>query len=308
MLQRNKLDRTRIDARSEESPTMAKTSHSTRKRILDAAEKLFADRGFHGVSVREIAREAEVDVALISYHCGRKTDLFETVFLRRAEMLNQERRAMLAACRADAAPEPPSVEAIIDAFTHPLLNRSARGSAGWKHYFALVAQVNNSPELAPIGMTKFFDPLVQEFIAALREALPGAAEEDIFWSYHFLSGALTLTFAETGRIDKLSGGVCRSSDLDSVHKRLVPYAAAGFRRLCGEGSSAEQPSKQVAASKPKARRTASEPMASKPAAPAAAGKKTTKPASSRNKAAAGSTGAASSKPVVKKKLRAVRAG
>ncbi|MCC5868312.1 MAG: TetR family transcriptional regulator [Gammaproteobacteria bacterium] len=222
---------------------MGKAAASTRKRILDAAEKLFADRGFHGVSVREIAREAGVDVALVSYHCGRKNDLFETVFLRRAEMLNEERLQMLAACRQAAAPDSPSLEAIIDAFTHPLLNRSARGSAGWKRFFALVAQVNNSPELAPIGMTKFFDPLVQEFIAALRDALPGAREEDIYWSYHFLSGALTLTFAETGRIDKLSGGVCRSSDLDSVHERLVPYAAAGFRRLCA-------PAQTTAAAKP----------------------------------------------------------
>jgi hypothetical protein len=38
--------------------------------------------------------------------------------------------------------------------------------------------------------------------------------------------------SETGRIDKLSGGACRSSDLDSVHERLVPYCAAGFRALC----------------------------------------------------------------------------
>ncbi|MCC5861411.1 MAG: TetR family transcriptional regulator [Gammaproteobacteria bacterium] len=211
---------------------MSRSTQTTRERILDAAEKLFADRGFHGVSVREIAREAGVDVALVNYHCGRKSDLFETVFLRRAETLNSERLAMLKACRDAAAPAPPALEDIIDAFTHPLLNRSAHGGPGWKRYFALVAQVNNSPELAPIGMTKYFDPLVQEFIAALREALPEAAEEDIFWSYHFLSGALTLTFAETGRIDQLSGGVCRSSDLDSVHARLVPYTAAGFRRLC----------------------------------------------------------------------------
>lgn len=234
---------------------MAKTAASTRKRILDAAEKLFADRGFHGVSVREIAREAGVDVALVSYHCGRKNDLFETVFLRRAEMLNEERLQMLAACRKAAAPESPPLEAIIDAFTHPLLNRSARGSAGWKRFFALVAQVNNSPELAPIGMTKFFDPLVQEFIAALRDALPGAREEDIYWSYHFLSGALTLTFAETGRIDKLSGGVCRSSDLDSVHERLVPYAAAGFRRLCGPPEKLPAARRAKPAAKPAAKKT-----------------------------------------------------
>ena len=74
---------------------------------------------------------------------------------------------------------------------------------------------------------------MQRFIEAIRLALPDAADRDIYWAYHFLSGALTLTFAETGRIDKLSGGACKSSDLASVHERLVPYCAAGFRALCG---------------------------------------------------------------------------
>jgi Tetracyclin repressor-like, C-terminal domain len=50
---------------------------------------------------------------------------------------------------------------------------------------------------------------------------------------------LTLTFAETGRIDTLSSGLCKSSDLDSVHERLAPYVAAGFRALCARANSAE---------------------------------------------------------------------
>ena len=82
-------------------------------------------------------------------------------------------------------------------------------------------------------MTKTFDQVVQRFIEAIRRALPGCEERDLYWAYHFLSGALTLTFAETGRIDKLSGGACRSNDLVSVHERLVPFCAAGFRALCG---------------------------------------------------------------------------
>lgn len=81
-------------------------------------------------------------------------------------------------------------------------------------------------------MTRYFDPVVHAFIAALRQAMPFCDERDLYWSYHFLSGALTLTFAETGRIDNLSQGACRSSDLASVHERLVPYVAAGFRALC----------------------------------------------------------------------------
>jgi AcrR family transcriptional regulator len=205
-------------------------------RILDAAEKLFARHGFYGVSIRDITRAAEVDVALVNYHFGSKRDLFAAVFQRRAELLNPERLGMLEDVRREALPGVPTVEQIVNAFTYPLLERSARGGPGWKSYFALIAQVNNSPEWGPVLMTQHFDPLVEKFIAVLREALPGCEARDIYWGYQFLTGALTLTFAETGRIDRLSGGLCKSADLDSVHERLAPYVAAGFQALCSRAA------------------------------------------------------------------------
>jgi hypothetical protein len=157
-------------------------------------------------------------------------------------VLNEERMQRLQACIGKAKPGPPQLDDIIDAFTHPLLNRSGRGGPGWKAYFALIAQVNNSTEFGGLMMTRFFDPVVHAFIAALRDAMPGCDERDLYWSYHFLSGALTLTFAETGRIDNLSQGLCRSADLDSVHERLVPYVAAGFRALCVRSAKARRKS------------------------------------------------------------------
>jgi AcrR family transcriptional regulator len=204
-----------------------------KERILDAAERLFARHGFYGVSVRNITDAAEVDVALVNYHFGSKRELFAAVFQRRAELLNPERLARLEEVRRAALPGVPSLEDIINSFTYPLLERSARGGPGWKSYFALIAQVNNSPEWGPVLMTQYFDPLVERLIAALREALPDCPLREIYWGYQFLTGALTITFAETGRIDKLSGGLCSSSDLDSVHERLPPYVAAGFRAICG---------------------------------------------------------------------------
>jgi AcrR family transcriptional regulator len=208
----------------------------TQERILDAAEKLFARRGFHGVSVRDITQDAGVDVALVNYHFGSKQALLDSVLMRRSEILNAERMRLLHACIEKAKPGLPGLAEVIDAFTHPLLNRSERGGAGWKAYFGLIAQVNNSTEFGGVIMTKYFDPVVRVFVDTLRQVLPDCDPRDIYWSYHFLSGALTLTFAETGRIDNLSGGLCRSSDLDSVHERLVPFVAAGFRALCAEGA------------------------------------------------------------------------
>jgi AcrR family transcriptional regulator len=203
----------------------------TRQRLLDAAERLFAEKGFYGVTVRAIATASESDPALVAYYFGGKRELFDAVLLRRAEKLNTIRLARLEACEREAGPAGPSVEEIIEAFTEPLLDRSANGGPGWKSYFALIGQVTNSPEWGAAVMSKYFDPIVHRFLNALQRALPDAPEEELYWSYHFLSGALVLTFAETGRVDSLSGGLCHSTDLVAVHERLPQFIAAGFTRL-----------------------------------------------------------------------------
>ena len=215
-----------------------------KERILDAAEQRFARHGFYGVSLREITQAARVDVALVGYHFGGKRELFTAVFERRAALLNRERLELLEAVRRAALPGAPSLEAIVNAFTQPLLERAARGGAGWKSYFALIAYVDNSPEFGPM-MTRHFDPLVERLIAVLRAALPRCPLREIYWGYQFLTGALTLTFAESGRIDELSSGLCRAADLDSVRERLAPYVAAGLRALCARAQPAPRPGKRL---------------------------------------------------------------
>ena len=215
-----------------------------KERILDAAEQLFARHGFYGVSLRDITQAARVDVALVGYHFGGKRELFSAVFERRAEVLNRERLELLESVRCAALPGAPSLEAIVNAFTQPLFEHAARGGAGWKSYFALIAYVNNSPEFGPL-MTRHFDPLVERLIAVLRAALPRCPLREVYWGYQFLTGALTLTFAESGRIDELSSGLCRAADLDSVRERLAPYVAAGLRALCARAQPAPRPGKRL---------------------------------------------------------------
>jgi hypothetical protein len=62
-------------------------------------------------------------------------------------------------------------------------------------------------------------------------SLPEATPEDVYWGYNFLTGALTLSLAETGRLDALSDGLCRSNDVVALKARLGPYVAAGLRGL-----------------------------------------------------------------------------
>jgi len=84
-------------------------------------------------------------------------------------------------------------------------------------------------------MDQHFDPVVLRLIGLLKRAMPECAEEDIFWGYHFVTGALMLTLARTGRIDRLSGGKCKSDDFSAVKERMASFMAAGFIDICKRG-------------------------------------------------------------------------
>jgi AcrR family transcriptional regulator len=207
------------------------TGPDTSTAILDAAEELFSLHGFDGVTLRQVAKHAGVDVALIGYYFDSKRGLFDAVFLRRAEILNQERLDALDRYEREAGGAM-TLEGVMAAFLRPTMEPSTHRGEGWRHYFALVAQVNNTPVWGGETMTRYFDPVIQRFIAMVRRVMPEAAEEDVYWSYHMLSGALTLSLGQTGRLDLLSGGLCRSDDLTAACDHLIPFAAAGFRAAC----------------------------------------------------------------------------
>ena len=206
-------------------------------RILDAAEDLFSKRGFDGVTIREVAELANVDAALAHYYFASKQGLFDAVLERRAELLFSERMQAFDTYEA-ACGDKVTIEGAVAAFVIPLLERARKGDDGWKNYFRLIALVNNDASHVALSIMSYFDPLVHRMIAVVKRALPEAREEELFWCFHFLTGSLTLALSRTGRLDRLSSGVCRSDDLASIEPRLVDYCAAGFRSICGRGSRA----------------------------------------------------------------------
>jgi hypothetical protein len=80
-------------------------------------------------------------------------------------------------------------------------------------------------------MHRFFDPVVHALVDAWKTALPDAELRDLYWCYQFLTGAMMLALSETGRIDQLSDGLCRSTDLQAVRARLYAWCAAGLEEV-----------------------------------------------------------------------------
>jgi AcrR family transcriptional regulator len=203
----------------------------TIEQILDAAEYLFSRHGLHGVTLKDVAKRVGVHHTLLNYYFEDKNRLFDAVFARRAVVTSERRMRALDDYEAAAAGNP-TVEGALRAFLDTDLDLYIEGGEGWRNYAALGAQVANTPEWGAELMDSHFDPVVLRLIGLLKQALPDCAEEDIFWGYHFVTGALMLTLARTGRIDKLSGGLCKSEDFIAVKERMASFMAAGFLEIC----------------------------------------------------------------------------
>lgn len=211
----------------------------TTRKILDVAESLFGERGLYGVTLRDVARDADVDTSLVHYYFTDKTALFNAVFARRAQEVNDMRMLSMLKYESEVGRKNMTLEGIIHAWLRPFFEKLAEGGSGWRSYGALVGTANSSPSWGTQKMTETYDQVALHLIGLFRELMPDAPEEDLFWSYHFLTGATTFSLAQTGRVDALSGGLCSSTDMKAIAARMPPLFAEGIAAMCGQGRRAD---------------------------------------------------------------------
>jgi AcrR family transcriptional regulator len=209
--------------------TTTNGSAGTKDRILDAAERLFADQGFSATSLRAITSEADVNLAAVNYHFGSKNGLIEAVFERRLGPLNQERIALLDAL--ESADDNPRLEKILEAFVGPPLRLHGDASRGGPMFMRLLGRTLTEPhqELQEIFARQFAE-IAARFTPAVKRALPEQPPDDVFWKIHFTIGTMAHTMCDTFRLSLLSAGRCDAgTDIDSTIHRLVTFIAAGLR-------------------------------------------------------------------------------
>jgi len=205
----------------------------TMELILDTSEELFARHGLHGVTLKEVAKRVGVHHTLLNYYFNDKKALFDAVFARRAAVTSARRMLALDEYEASVAGQP-TVEGALHAYLDTDLDLYIEGEHGWRNYAQLTAQVANTPEWGAELMDTHFDPVVLRLLQLLRKAMPNCTEERIFWGYQFVTGGLMLTLARTGRIDKLSDGLCSSEDFVTAKAHMARFMAGGFLAICAE--------------------------------------------------------------------------
>lgn len=217
--------------------TKAQQRAETLEHILDAAEHLFSLRGLYGVTLKDVANAAEVHTSLLHYYFDDKKAMFDAVFARRATVTADRRMAALDLYAAESKGKP-TVEGALRAYLDTDLDLYITGGEGWRNYATLGAQVAMAPKWGAKLFDTHFDPVVLKLIGLLKQALPDCPEEDIFWGYHFVTGGLVMTLARTGRIDELSGGLCKSEDFPAVKARMARFLSFGFEGICRDRAAA----------------------------------------------------------------------
>jgi AcrR family transcriptional regulator len=200
-------------------------SSETREQLLAAAERLFAERGFAGVSVRMIAATAGVNWSLVGYYFRGKNGLLAEVYRRHCTTLNRERLRLLADARRDGW----HLESVIEAFVRPAL-AEIQGRDGETQFSRLRAMVaaEDTPLFTQL-VADNFDQSSRTFVAALRECLPDLPPDEILWRFHFMLGTIYYSVSSPQRIKAFSRGRCNPGDLEATVRHLVPFLAAAFR-------------------------------------------------------------------------------
>ena len=217
-------------------------SDHTRSAILSAAERLYADRGFGDVTLRDIVAAANVNLAAVNYHFGSKDELIAELFVTRSLATNRERLNELKSAE-EAGGGRADIDAIFRALVGPTLRGclgpSSEGSTAAR--FMIRASIESVPPIRRIK-NREVDHL-RKFAAAMRRSLPGRAEADLYWGLHFALAMAHHTIRDSERLTKLSEGLCDLDDVQGIIDRVV---AVSVMALMGGATKAKAPPTLVA--------------------------------------------------------------
>ena len=220
-------ERSKSPAPSEIRRPSVESKPDRRQNILLAAEKLFAQRGFDAVTIREIADEAQVPFALVGYYFGQKHALYHAIFEHWSATIDQRLSALAQALSSESEDQ---LSAVVEAFIEPVIR--LRASSEGEFYALLMTRgLSMQSEGEDAIIQEFFDPMARAFIDAFCKVLSrefdGVKISQVAWCYQFALGSL-LHHLSDRRVERLSGGASKPIDAKAM-PLLVAFIAQGMR-------------------------------------------------------------------------------
>jgi len=203
-------------------PSPSANKRSSAQTIIEAAERLCATHGIEAVSVRDIAAEADVAIAVIYHHYKSKGNLLRTILRMRFDEVKGEYDALLTRLEGQKSP---AVQDIVRALLQPLNYwRGPERQAARQFY--ILALISHIPELR--DDIDVWVKGLRRVVDLLRRALPHLTETDICWRLHFTMKLRHQSDLDMARLSIMSEELCHSDDREEALVRAIAYAQAAF--------------------------------------------------------------------------------
>lgn len=207
------------------------SAQKTLDRIVSAAEKLFAEKGFRAMTLRDVTKEARVNLAAVNYHFGSKINLMHAVIKRRIEPINSERLERLDALIAKHAPDPIPLEDIFEALFRPFFDHAMTTKGPNRAFIQMVGRAMTEPTDFMRDMHKeFFTKLSYRFMVELKRTCPELSDQDLQLRFFLSVSTMLGTITEQARLENISGGKLSGKDFDRICEELTAYVVSGFRQ------------------------------------------------------------------------------
>lgn len=199
----------------------------TKTKILNAAEQLFAERGFADTSLRLITSQAEVNLASVNYHFGSKKELIQAVLARYLDVFSPALEISLQNIIDEK--DRISQNEVFNCLVEPLLSLNTFRHQGTTMFLSLLGRgyVESQGHLRWYIMTHYGN-VVNIFNHVVSEANPHLSKEEIFWRLHFTLGTVVFTMASSkALIDIAKADFNADVDIEGLIHRVIPFIAAG---------------------------------------------------------------------------------
>lgn len=202
----------------------------SKRNLFNAAEQLFAEKGFEAVSVRHITQLAKANVASVNYHFGSRDALLKMVMMRYLVPINEERLVRLEAVERKWPGKVAPLEELIDAFVRPLATQARKSDLSERLFYKLVGRIfAEQGDGMPKQIEDQLRQIIERFTRSFAKALPTVATEDLVWRIHFLAGGMIHLLTHQDVIHRVSNAAAGAATMEATLSRFIRFAAAGLR-------------------------------------------------------------------------------
>lgn len=212
---------------------MSDHAENTRQRVLDHAEKLFAEKGFTGVSIREITAMADCNLAAVNYHFGGKKKLYLAVF--RERWAKRGGRIRLAFMRALEGNENPSLEDVVSAMAKAFLEGPLTDTERRIHIQLMQRELSDPGEALDMIVEEVMRPFIRQVTELIEPRVKSSvSRQRLELNILSIIGVSLYFFLARSVVSGITGKIYDGKFKSELVSHITDFSMYGIRALAGE--------------------------------------------------------------------------